>query len=119
VSEEMNKKYGQKHVAVGFQYGDGEVFHFISHFILQRSHQRIKHDYGTLEDFLKNMQTKKTASMKDASVAELEAAYSTLNTLAYLCSPYPLLSNAANDGKSITNRNGSGNDNSKTSEPLI
>lgn len=96
VSEEMKRKYGQKNIASAFSYGKGEVFHFISHFELQRSHQKIKHDYGTLSDFLKKIDAKKTGRMQDANMAELEAAYSTLNTLAHLCMPYNLLSTKSN-----------------------
>ena len=44
------------------------------------------------------MKATKTADMDEASVAELETAYSTLNTLAHLCARMPLLST---DMKSI------------------
>jgi hypothetical protein len=90
-SDELERKYQQPNIAVGFQHGKGEVVHFISHFVLQRTHQRDIADTGTLDDFLKNMGAKKTADMGGANVAELEAAYSTLNTVAHLCSPASLL----------------------------
>lgn len=91
-SEEMREKHGQPYVAVGFKEGAGEVFHFISHMKLQRSRQKDKEHAGTLDDFLKKMKISKTPDMDDATVADLEAAFSTLNTLAYLCLPAPLLS---------------------------
>ena len=93
-SEEMKNKYGQPYVAVGFAEGRGEVFHFISHLELQRTHLRTKEDKGDLEEFLTKMKATKTADMEDATVAELEAAYSTLNTLAHLCIPVPILNTA-------------------------
>ena len=91
-SEEMKEKYGEPYIAAGFSHGKGEVIHFISHLELQRTHLKTKEDKGTLDDFLKNMKVKKTVEMEDATVAELESAYSTLNTLAYLCAPTPILS---------------------------
>ncbi len=91
-SEEMREKHSQPYVAVGFKEGTGEVFHFISHMKLQRSRQKTKEHAGTLDDFLAKMKISKTTEMDDATVADLEAAFSTLNTLAYLCLPSPLLS---------------------------
>src|SRR3989344_1063248 len=90
-SDEMKTKYGQPYVVSGFTQGKGEVLHFISHLELQRTQLRSKEDKGSLEEFLKNMKVEKTAEMDDATVAELEAAYSTLNTVAYLCLDNPLL----------------------------
>jgi len=101
-SKEMEDKYGKPYVAVGFNEGDGEVFHFISHFELQRTRQSGKAGKAvkeSLDDFLKKMKVEKTPDMEDATLVELEAAYSTLNTLAYLCLPSPIL---LTDMKSIT-----------------
>ena len=91
-SDEMERKYGQPYVAAGFKEGAGEVLHFISHFVLQRTHQRSDSDRGGLESFLKKMNAKSSAGMIGGNVAELEAAYSTLNTVAHLCGTKPLLS---------------------------
>ncbi len=90
-SEEMKEKYGKPYIAVGFTAGKGEVFHFISHMELQRTHLREKSDKAGLDEFLSKMKVEKTAGMEDAKVAELEAAYSTLNTIACLCLPQPIL----------------------------
>jgi hypothetical protein len=95
-SEEMQKKYGQPYVAVGFAEGRGEVIHFISHLELQRTRLRSKSDEAGLDTFLEKMKISKTADMDDAKVAELEAAYSTLNTVAYLCLKVPLLDKGMN-----------------------
>lgn len=98
-SEEMKEKYGQPYVAVGFNDGKGEVIHFISHLELQRTRLRNKADEAGLDDFLKKMKISKTADMDEAKVAELEAAYSTLNTVAYLCLRAPVIGGSM---KSIT-----------------
>lgn len=95
-SAEMKAKYGQPYIAVGFPEGAGEVFHFISHLELQRTHLRTKADAGTLDEFLAKMQVGRSDEMEDASIAELEAAYSTLNTVAQLCSRLPLLGGSGN-----------------------
>ena len=58
---------------------------------MQRTRHKSKEDKKCLEDFLKKMQVERTPEMEDAKLAELEAAYSTLNTLAYLSIPAPLL----------------------------
>jgi len=36
----MGRKYGEKPIAVTFNYGDGKVIHMTSHFYLQRSDTR-------------------------------------------------------------------------------
>lgn len=97
-SEEMEDKYGKPYVAVGFKEGRGEVLHFISHLELQRTKQKGKGKDGNLEDFLEKMEVEKTEDMDDHTVAELEAAYSTLNTVAYLCLRNPVLETS---GKSV------------------
>ena len=91
-SNEMEAKYGKPYIASGFTSGRGEAIHFISHLELQRTRLSSKEDKEGLETFLGKMKVSKTAAMDDdLKVAELEAAYSTLNTLAYLCLPTPLL----------------------------
>lgn len=90
-SDEMEEKYGKPYVVVGFTHDRGEVFHFISHLELQRTHLRTKSDEAGLDEFLKKMKAVKTADMDEAKLAELEAAYSTLNTLACLCIRTPIL----------------------------
>ncbi len=95
-SREMEEKYGKPYVAVGFKEGKGEVIHFISHLELQRTHLKTKEDEKGLDEFLKNMKATKTSDMDDLKVAELESAYSTLNTLAYLCLRTPVLETSLN-----------------------
>ncbi len=90
-SREMEARYGQPYVAVGFTQGRGEALHFISHFVLQRTKQKGKEKSAGLDDFLAKIKIERTAEMDDATLAELEAAYSSLNTVAYLCLRAPLL----------------------------
>lgn len=95
-SAEMEAKYGKPYVVVAFAEGKGEVFHFISHLDLQRTRLKTKEDKGSLDDFLKKMKVERTDDMEEAKVAELEAAYSTLNTLAYLCIDAPIINTGMN-----------------------
>lgn len=95
-SQEMEDKYGQPSVCVGFAEGKGEVVHFISHLELQRTQLRTKEDEGGLDDFLKKMGGSNMGDLEEASVAELEAAYSTLNTVAHLCVPTPVIATTMN-----------------------
>lgn len=97
-SDEMNDKYGKPYVAVGFTHGRGEVFHFISHLELQRTKHKTEADSAGLDTYLAKMGAAKTDEMEDAKVAELESAFSTLNTLAYLCLRAPILGGS---GKSV------------------
>ncbi|MEK6964421.1 MAG: hypothetical protein AABX70_08435 [Nanoarchaeota archaeon] len=112
MSEEMEERYGKPYIAVGFPEGKGEVFHFISHLELQRTRLKSKTDEGTLDDFLAKMKVSKTAEMEEAKVAELEAAYSTLNTLAHLCIPTPILNSG---GKSVLVKPGTSTGSAKSS----
>ncbi len=104
-SNELEAKYGQPHVAAGFSHGKGEVVHFISHLELQRTHSKTKQDEAGLDTFLEKMKVSRTSEMDDAKVAELESAYSTLNTVAYLCLQGQLLNTSTKSvmvGKQIS-----------------
>ncbi|MBI4141185.1 hypothetical protein HY485_05090 [Candidatus Woesearchaeota archaeon] len=105
-SDEMKEKYGSPNIAVGFSEGKGEAIHFISHLELQRTHLRTNSDTEGLEAFVKKMKVSKTADMDDANVAELEAAFSTLNTLAYLCIRTPVLPQEMKSITSAVNKGG-------------
>ncbi|GAG32403.1 unnamed protein product, partial [marine sediment metagenome] len=41
-SKEIEQKYGEAPVFINFDYGEGKVYHMISHFYLQRSETRTK-----------------------------------------------------------------------------
>jgi len=107
-SSEMEQKYGKPYVAVGFPEGQGEVFHFISHLELQRTRLKTKEHKGDLAAFLEKMKVEKTDEMEEATVAELEAAFSTLNTLANLCVPVPILNTEMKSISAMTTKKGAG-----------
>ncbi|MFC2160633.1 hypothetical protein ACFLRX_03150 [Acidobacteriota bacterium] len=49
-SKEIKEKYGESPVFVTFDYGEGKIYHMISHFYLQRSETRTKrHKYSAVE----------------------------------------------------------------------
>ncbi len=115
-SREMQAKYGQPYVAVGFTHGRGEALHFISHFVLQRTKQKGKEKSAGLDDFLQKVQVERTPEMDDATLAELEAAYSSLNTVAYLCLRAPLLDTSM---KSVLASSAAGSVASRKSQRLL
>jgi hypothetical protein len=91
-SEELEAKHGKPYIAAGFVEGAGEVFHFISHMELQRTRQKGKASGEGLEEFLAKMDLGGLDVLDaGASIAELEAAFSSLTTLAHLVSPVPLI----------------------------
>ncbi len=98
-SDAMNERYGSPNIAVGFRAGSGEVIHFISHLEAQQTKLKHKSDKEGLDEFLSKMKVEKTDDMEEAKLAELEAAYSTLNTVAHLCVRTPLL--GSGDFKSV------------------
>jgi len=52
-SKELGQKYGEEPVAVWFRWGEGEVFHMISHYYLQRTELRTqRHTAGAAEYFV-------------------------------------------------------------------
>lgn len=121
VSEEMKSKYGSDKVAVGFPVGKGEVVHFISHLELQRTRLKEKYHKGSIDDFLLKMGVEGLASVVaqaggEGTVAEFEAAYSTLNTLAHLCVPMPIVNYTVNSV--MTQPTNTGDSNAMTSMRL-
>ena len=50
-SDELKRKYGDDPVIVSFEWGEGVVYHMISHFYLQRSETRTKKHEGTVMDY--------------------------------------------------------------------
>ena len=45
-SRELGEKYGERPVAVWFRWGEGDVFHMISHYYLQRTEERTARHRG-------------------------------------------------------------------------
>jgi hypothetical protein len=83
-SAELGAAYQEPAVAVGFGFGDGEVFHMISHYYLQRAELRSARQQATGADtaayFASKSSTAPTAlqglAMQDVPVGAAEAAYS-------------------------------------------
>lgn len=85
-SKEMKKKYGEAPIAVHFRYGDGQVLHMASHFVLQQGQTRTVAEKKKSKDYLATdsalaTETKKALEGKidfsDEVVAgDLNSAYS-------------------------------------------
>jgi hypothetical protein len=85
-SEELEKKYGSKHIAIGFQYGEGEVFHFVSHLIAQKLANYDKRDRECLSSFLDATKTKlRDADKSRLTFGEIQTTYTLMNTVLELC----------------------------------
>jgi hypothetical protein len=78
-SDELKERYGEGNVAIYFTYGEGTVFHMISHYYLQRAETRTQRHTKGAETFAqeKGITNKEIIDeMKDLNVAEAESAYS-------------------------------------------
>ena len=52
-SRELEEKYGEAPVAVWFRWGEGDVFHMISHYYLQRTELRTERHAGAAVELLR------------------------------------------------------------------
>jgi len=79
-SAELASKYGEPAVAVLFRHGEGEVFHMVSHYYLQRTELRTRRHSGSSFDYLKEKGIAADAAMApvmaDLSLGEVESAHS-------------------------------------------
>jgi hypothetical protein len=77
-SRELGARYGEEPVAVRFTWGEGEVFHMISHYYLQRTETRtIRHQAGASEYFAEKgvvVESGMAACLQDLTVADVESA---------------------------------------------
>jgi len=77
-SRELGEKYGERPVAVWFRWGEGDVFHMISHYYLQRTEERTARHRGKAEAYFAekgvDMPCAMMADMEDLSVADVESA---------------------------------------------
>jgi len=81
-SKEIKEKYGESPVFITFDYGEGKIYHMISHFYLQRSETRTKRHGANAEAYLDekgipDAVREKYADMNIAgtSLGEVESAY--------------------------------------------
>ena len=77
-SRELGEKYGERPVAVWFRWGEGDVFHMISHYYLQRTEERTARHRGKAEGYFAEkgvaMPCAMMADVDDLSVADVESA---------------------------------------------
>jgi hypothetical protein len=77
-SRELGARYGEEPVAVRFGWGEGEVFHMISHYYLQPTETRtIRHQAGAGEYFAEKgvaVESEMAACLQDLTVADVESA---------------------------------------------
>jgi hypothetical protein len=81
-SKEIATKYGEAPVFVTFEYGEGKVYHMISHFYLQRSETRTKRQQASAEAYLNEKEIPDGLRAKysgmgvaDARLADVESAF--------------------------------------------
>jgi hypothetical protein len=81
-SDELRSK-SDKPISLGFKYGNGEVFHFVSHLIAQKFEPRDSRDAKSLENFLDltNTRVKEGTATKCISLGGIETTYTLMNTV--------------------------------------
>ncbi len=85
-SKELGTKYGEAPVAVLFRHGEGEVFHMISHYYLQRTELRSARQkmpaamYASEKGY--TMSASDASVFADLSVGDVESATSSARLLA-------------------------------------
>ena len=77
-SRELGEKYGESPVAVWFRWGEGDVFHMISHYYLQRTELRTQRHAGSAGAYFAEkgvmMSPGLSAEMDDLCLADVESA---------------------------------------------
>ncbi len=79
-SRELEQRYGEAPVAITFQYGEGEVFHMISHYYLQRAEMRTQRHKSSWKTYAQEVEAPMVAEAltyeyADLTTGELEAAH--------------------------------------------
>ena len=77
-SRELGEKYGETPVAVWFRWGEGDVFHMISHYYLQRTELRTARHRGVASGYFTEQAVAMSPAMMreygDLSLADVESA---------------------------------------------
>ena len=77
-SRELQDKYGEAPVAVWFRWGEGDVFHMISHYYLQRTELRTQRHAGTAASYFVEkgvgLDQGMSACVDDLCLADVESA---------------------------------------------
>jgi hypothetical protein len=97
VSPEMQTKYGSDHICVAFKQGTGEVFHFVSHLIAQKTSNYSSKDRQYLSTFEEETQTK-VKSGDEISFGGIETIYTLMHTVLELCRDEKILGPDARSG---------------------
>jgi hypothetical protein len=95
-SDELRRNHGSKYIAIGFQQGKGEVFHFVSHLIAQKFEEREERDSQNLDKFLELTNTVVTEKSRKkageySSLGGIETTYTLMNTVLELVREKPIL----------------------------
>lgn len=92
-SRELGEKYGENPVFITFDYGEGKVYHMISHFYLQRSETRTERQKAPSTNFVKEKgikaeKMKKFVGMgaEELPLSEVESAYTSYGMTARVLS---------------------------------
>jgi hypothetical protein len=81
-SKEMGEKYGEAPIAITFNFGQGKVFHIVSHYYLQRSELRTaRHEMPSSSYFAEKGLTPDD-SMEELSLGYAESAYNSASFIA-------------------------------------
>ena len=77
-SRELEEKYGEAPVAVWFRWGEGDVFHMISHYYLQRTELRTARHASAAATYFSEKDVALTAALEQdmdgLSLADVESA---------------------------------------------
>lgn len=81
-SSELEGKYGEAPVAVLFGHGEGEVFHMVSHYYLQRTELREARHRVSAFEYANAKGVTPTPDMADLTAGEVESAHSSARLFA-------------------------------------
>jgi len=81
-SRELGSRYGEPAVAVLFRWGDGEVFHMISHYDLQRTELRSDRQRAAASGYFAEKGMAAPDGLGDLSVGDVESAATSSRLLA-------------------------------------
>jgi hypothetical protein len=85
-SRELERKYGEAPVAVRFRHGEGEVFHMISHYYLQRTELRDGRHMASASEYVAAkgvvLDPSTAMEMRDLKVGDVESAASSTRLFA-------------------------------------
>ncbi len=103
-SNELQAKYGEPAVTVTYRVGEGEVFHMISHYYLQRTETRSRRHrqsaaaYAAEKDL--PVDSALVGQMSDLNLSEVESAASSARLFANIAAAKKRGVRAAEDAKS-------------------